>query len=168
MTDRAQYGTIGVAGVEAMEASTARSFPRHTHEHFSQMESETRLLSLVGRLVMKPRPRNVTTTFRASQLARARRLIDDSPAAPLSLSDLAAAARLSRFQLIRGFAREVGLTPHAYVVQRRLDMAKRMLKAGRSIAETAFEAGFSDQSRLTRAFVRQFGTTPSRYREQAR
>ena len=97
-------------------------------------------------------------------VGRAKQRIDDDPATAISLAELAAFAGVSRFQLLRGFAREFGLTPHAYVMQERVRLARRRLRAGQSIAEAALDAGFADQSHMTRAFVRQLGVTPGRYR----
>jgi len=96
-------------------------------------------------------------------IARARALIEADPARPLSLAELAQAAELGRFQLLRGFARATGLTPHAYLVQRRLDLARRLIAAGTPLAETSAAAGFADQSHLTRAFARRYGLTPGAY-----
>jgi AraC-like DNA-binding protein len=96
-------------------------------------------------------------------IRRSRRRIDDDPAAPITLADLAEEAGLSRFQLLRGFARELGLTPHAYIVQRRIARARELIRAGRALADVAIAAGFCDQSHLTRCFVRQYGVTPRRY-----
>jgi len=70
---------------------------------------------------------------------------------------------VSRFQLLRGFSREIGITPHAYLVQRRVLRAKQFLADGQTPAEAATRAGFADQSHMTRAFVRQLGITPARY-----
>ena len=83
---------------------------------------------------------------------------------PTTLAELAALSGVSRFQLLRGFAREVGATPHAYVVQRRVLLARRLVAQRRSLAEAAAGAGFADQSHMTRAFVPEFGITPARYR----
>jgi AraC-like DNA-binding protein len=90
--------------------------------------------------------------------------LDAAPESPTSLAELATLSGVSRFQLLRGFAREVGTTPHAYLVQLRIRLARRLLAAGESPAEAAIAAGFADQSHLTRAFVRQLGVTPARYR----
>jgi AraC-like DNA-binding protein len=79
------------------------------------------------------------------------------------LAELAELSGVSRFQLLRGFACEVGATPHAYLVQRRVGLARQLLAAGQSIVDAAINAGFADQSHMTRAFVRQFGVTPGRY-----
>jgi len=100
----------------------------------------------------------------APPVAKALRRLDDAPEAPVSLAELATLAGVSRFQLLRGFARDIGVTPHAYLMQRRVRLARRLLANGYAPAEAAIEAGFADQSHLTRAFVRQFGVTPGRYR----
>jgi AraC-like DNA-binding protein len=81
----------------------------------------------------------------------------------LRLEELAAAADLTVFQLIRLFKRVSGLTPHAYLVQLRLDDARKGLRSGQSIAEAAAAAGFCDQSALTRHFWRSYGITPRQY-----
>jgi AraC-like DNA-binding protein len=105
---------------------------------------------------------------RSPPVNRAIRRLEEAPEKAASLADLAALSGVSRFQLLRGFFREAGATPHAYLVQLRVRLARRHLAAGASPAETAALAGFADQSHLTRAFVRQFGVTPSRYRAAIR
>lgn len=64
---------------------------------------------------------------------------------------------------IRAFARQVGLTPHAYKVNHRLNEGRQMLRAGASIAEVANTTGFSDQSHFGRAFLAHFGATPGHF-----
>lgn len=133
------------------------------------MACETAILSLVARLIgahstSGPRSdRGPTACIR-----RARNRIDDDPLAALTLVELAREVGLSRYQLIRGFARELGLTPHAYILQQRIALARRLIRAGCALAEVAVLTGFCDQSHLTRCFVRQFGVTPSRYASNAR
>ena len=94
----------------------------------------------------------------AIRLARTR--IDDDPAATISLLDLARDTGLSRFQVLRGFARVTGLTPHAYQVQRRVALARRLIAQGQPLAEVAAACGFADQSHMTRQFVRKYGVSP--------
>ena len=97
-------------------------------------------------------------------VAKAIERLNSAPAAQVSLCELAALSGVSHFQLLRGFAREVGITPHAYLVQRRVSLARRLLAEGETLVEVAALAGFADQSHMTRAFVRQLGITPGRYR----
>ncbi len=96
-------------------------------------------------------------------IARAQSLIDDDPAAAITLADLAEVADLSRFQVVRGFAKSFGLTPHAYLVQRRIDMVRRLIARGMPLAEAAAEGGFADQSHMTRIFARKYGLSPGAY-----
>jgi AraC-like DNA-binding protein len=97
-------------------------------------------------------------------VSKALQRLDDAPEMTTSLAELAALSGVSRFQLLRGFVREVGATPHAYLIQRRVGLVRELLAAGQSPAQAALRAGFADQSHMTRAFVRQFGITPGRYR----
>ena len=96
-------------------------------------------------------------------IGRARALLDEDPAAPVTLADLAAASGLSRYQVIRGFRAGLGLTPHAYLVQRRIDLARRHIAQGMGLAEASVAAGFADQSHMTRIFTAKYGLTPRAY-----
>jgi AraC-like DNA-binding protein len=101
---------------------------------------------------------------RSPCVAKAIQRLDSAPDKSVSLAELAALSGVSRFQLLRGFAHEIGITPHAYQVQRRVLLARRFLADGQTPAQAATGAGFADQSHMTRAFVRQLGITPGRYR----
>ncbi|MDX2205542.1 MAG: AraC family transcriptional regulator [Hyphomicrobiaceae bacterium] len=89
-----------------------------------------------------------------------------APARPLSLAELADLAGLGRTQLIRAFARSVGTTPYADLLQCRVKLARRLLARGTAAA--AIQAGFADQSHMGRAFVRQLGHTPGRLGKRRR
>lgn len=113
-----------------------------------------------------PRGARVSSPMREgvpSSLRHAIALIDDDPAAARSLTDLAAAGDLSRYQLLRAFTRATGLTPHAYQMQRRLLLARRLIRQGMALADAAALGGFADQSHMTRLFVRAYGVSPRRY-----
>jgi AraC-like DNA-binding protein len=96
-------------------------------------------------------------------LDRVRERIDDDPAAQHDLAELASLVGLSRFQTLRGFARMTGLTPHSYLVQRRLETARRLIEAGAGLADASAGAGFADQSHMHRHFVARYGFTPGAY-----
>lgn len=99
----------------------------------------------------------------ARALSRVRERIDDMPAMAHPLSELAALSGMSRYQTVRGLARLTGLTPHAYVVQRRLELARRLIREGGTLADVAIDAGFADQSHMHRAFAARYGFTPGTY-----
>ena len=125
---------------------------------------EESLLSCLMTVAHRHRVNRPARDAASPAVAAAIRHLDRSPESPATLTALAAIAGVSRFQLLRGFAREVGVTPHAYVLQKRVGLARRLLAAGRTPGDAALLAGFSDQSHMTRAFVRFFGVTPGRYR----
>jgi AraC-like DNA-binding protein len=127
------------------------------------MVCETAILQLVAHLGSHSTARTGRCAEPTACIRRARDRIDADPAAPLTLTELAREADLSRYQLLRAFARELGLTPHAYILQRRIALARQLIRGGRALAEVAMAAGFYDQSHLHRCFVRQFGVTPRQY-----
>jgi AraC-like DNA-binding protein len=95
-----------------------------------------------------------------SHIAAAKDLIDSDPTQAVTLADLARASGLSRFQVLRGFARSTGFTPHAYLMQRRIAIARGLIARGMRLSEAAIASGFADQSHMTRRFVRTYGVTP--------
>jgi AraC-like DNA-binding protein len=127
-----------------------------------QVACETALLRLATRMAVNATVRSQVSVATAS-IRQAKSRIDDDPAAPLTLTDLATEAGVSRYQLLRGFARELGLTPHAYLLQRRIALARQLIRAGVPLADAALGAGFYDQSHLSRCFQRQFGVAPGCY-----
>lgn len=148
----------------ALSALFARLFARVTDASTDSLAAEEALLHTLVHLLRRHGTRRRRDAAPPPAVAAALRRLDAAPERPATLAELAALSGVSRFQLLRGFARAVGTTPHAYLVQRRVRLARRLLAAGHVPAEAALRAGFADQSHLTRAFVRQFGTTPARYR----
>lgn len=99
---------------------------------------------------------------RAVRLAR--EYLADNYASKIGLDELADVVGLSRYHLLRQFKRALGLPPHAWQIQRRVQRAQRLLAAGEPIVETALATGFTDQSHFTRVFKQMVGATPSQYR----
>ncbi|WCE32329.1 AraC family transcriptional regulator [Vibrio sp. SCSIO 43137] len=82
----------------------------------------------------------------------------------MTLAQLADITGLSRYQLLRRFEKNVGLTPHNWLTQLRLEYAcRRMRCSDDNIASIASEVGFYDQSHFNRAFKNAYGVAPSRY-----
>lgn len=98
------------------------------------------------------------------RLARAAEFIDGNYTRTLKLEEICAAANLSPSYLIRAFREQYGMTPHAYVVNRRIEFSRAQLRNGHAIADVAAEAGFADQAHLQRAFRQFVAATPGQYR----
>lgn len=82
----------------------------------------------------------------------------------LKLIELAALVQVSPYHFLRLFKQSMGLTPHQYILQRRIEKAKFLLQYSElGIAEIALRVGFCDQSHLTRYFKRIVGITPKQF-----
>ena len=105
-------------------------------------------------------PRRGPEPHLAGQL---RELLDECLAEPVTLG--AAAAQLGRSvpHLVRSFTREFGVSPHAYLIGRRVDAARRALLQGARPADVAADLGFYDQAHFTRHFKRHVAVTPARF-----
>ena len=136
--------------------TTATRYPGHSDAPLQVEECLLQILASLLRPAGSSRPA-------AASIATARAMMDDDPTTAWSLAQLAHEAGMSRYQLVRQFAQATGLTPHAYLVQRRLHHARRLMSAGVPLAEVATASGFADQSHLTRLFARSFGATPHAY-----
>ena len=98
------------------------------------------------------------------KLERAAEYIRDNCTHQLKPEDICAAAQLSPSYLIRAFKQHFGMTPHAFLVNRRIQYAQDQLRSGKLIADVALEAGFADQAHFQRAFKQHLAATPGQYR----
>lgn len=132
------------------------------------LEKETRLHWLLAHWI--DRHSHQSGSLRApgkehDAVIRARNYIRDCLGDDMSLDDVARAANLSPFHLVRVFEKNTGVTPHAYLIQERVRAARERLPLPARLADIAAELGFSDQAHLTRLFKRQYGVTPGAYRK---
>ncbi|TWO69440.1 AraC family transcriptional regulator [Caenimonas sedimenti] len=119
---------------------------------------------LLGRHAAPPR----APASAAANLERARQRLGDDLAHAPALSELAQIAGLSRYQLLRRFAAAYGVTPHAWLLQRRAERARALIANGSSVTQAAGATGFADQSHMTRIFTRHFGFTPGAWQRARR
>jgi AraC-like DNA-binding protein len=136
----------------------------------TRLEGDQRLAEWLLALLQR------SSTVRASPSAltprddRALRLacdyLGDHPARNVGLDELAAAAGIGKFRLIRLFRERIGLPPHALQLAHRIRDARRLLEQGQSIADVAAGTGFTDQSHLHRHFHRSLGLTPAAYQRR--
>ena len=114
---------------------------------------------------------SVSLGSQASEMTSLRELqiwIAEHLQAKLSIEDLADRMSMSVRNCERVFAREVGTTPSQYVLQMRVEAARRQLeRTDKGIKQVASAAGFSSVDVMRRAFLRLLGITPRRYREIA-
>lgn len=113
-----------------------------------------RLLGSATALDDKPAPR----------IEQAADYIDTHFSQAIRLDDICQAVHLSPSYLIRAFEQRYHMTPHAYLLNRRIQQAHRQLREGRLIADVACDTGFADQAHLQREFKKHLAATPGQYR----
>jgi len=118
---------------------------------FSSMQQE------LGRSVALRKPANV-------RVERAAEYIDEHFLRTIRLQDICAAASLSEAYLIRAFEQRYHMTPHAYLINRRIQHAQTQLREGALIADIAQQTGFADQAHFQRVFKKHLAATPGQYK----
>jgi len=108
------------------------------------------------------------TTRSAATIERVLEHIDQHLGQPLTLSDLAQVAGLSMWRFATVFRQQVGTAPHRYICRLRVQRAQALMLDGISAATAASEAGFYDQSHLSRHFKTVCGMTPGQYLSTSR
>ena len=96
-----------------------------------------------------------------SQIANILQYINHNLKADLSVEALAAKYYVSKYHLMRKFKEETGYTLHNYIVNKRLLMARTLISEGMPVLKAAQESGFAEYSTFSRAYRRQFKTSPS-------
>jgi AraC family transcriptional regulator, activator of mtrCDE len=163
IADRAE----GRGAIAMLRAEVARAEPGATTLAVTLM-SLCIVVGLRVGLAAAEREGGVDASDRRPALERAIAAVRARPADPHSIDTLAAAAGMSRSTLLRHFRTVLRTTPAAFILRARLIEAASLLRNGRlAIKEVAALTGFADRSHFSRAFSRQFGAEPSRYRAQA-
>ena len=136
-----------------------------SNESISTLERESRFLTAIALLISRhSQPnRNSEKIIDRPAIERLKSYLQVHYSDNISLSDLSRVANLSSYHLCRTFKEVVGLPPHRYQTQLRINSAKKLLLAGKSISYTATEVGFFDQSHFHRHFKRTVGVAPKKY-----
>lgn len=131
----------------------------------STLEHESRYLQALARLLIRHVHLSTNPVRREkAEIRRLRQYIEEYYAEDIKLADLAQLVNWNAYYLLRVFRSEVGLPPHAYLENVRIRQAQALLKRGCSLAQVAYETGFSSQSHFTTTFKRVLSVTPGQYR----
>lgn len=132
----------------------------------NQLERETLYTSTMIELIIRHSQKTSALSKLCNEpqvVKRMREYLDANFADNISMQTLAGSLKFSPFYLARLFNKTVGLPPHAYQVQRRIQKAKQLIQHNVKLSDVAVDCGFSDQSHLTRHFKRSLGITPGAY-----
>ena len=112
--------------------------------------------------------RGVSKGLAPWRLKRTIAYIEEMVGEHITLDDLAEHAGLSRMHFAAQFKRATGLSPHAFLQEKRLELAKTLLAEGElPLVQIAFAVGFGSQAHFTAVFHKAVGTTPGRWRQQS-
>lgn len=132
-------------------------------ESYEMLEEDDALydLALTLAAVGGQRFRRRAFDYRAAETAR--EYIHSAFNQNISLEQLAAVSGRDRWSLSRDFRALFGTSPYRYVTMRRLEYCRRMMLTDNSLANIALEAGFADQSHMTRQFISSYGVSPGHW-----
>jgi AraC family transcriptional regulator len=119
---------------------------------------------LNGHYAVRKLPGRAQQKFSAQTIDKLTSYIQQNLANDLSIVELAGIVHLSPFHFSRIFKASLNMTPHRFIVERRLLTAKRLLESRLSIDEIAYTTGFASQGHLSTAFRRRFGVSPTQAR----
>jgi AraC-like DNA-binding protein len=131
-----------------------------------RLVGDTLLLDALSELIKcfaNRKPPVESAGLEPAAVRRAREYMLDHLSDNIRLDHLAVVCGLSPFHLLRVFRNHIGLAPHEFLLNARIERAKSLLNRGQTLAQTAYELGFSDQSHFTRHFKRIVGVTPGRF-----
>jgi AraC-like DNA-binding protein len=137
-------------------------------EGHDPIAAEGALLECLRRLLLnhadrRGTPEPIEVTGARVRFGTCVELIERRITEKISLRHLAAAAGVTRFQVIRDFKAVAGPTPSAFIRDRRLRLAISLIRQGARLTDAAHRAGFADQSHLSRTFRRTHGITPGAF-----
>ncbi|MHA2938820.1 AraC family transcriptional regulator [Vibrio sp. RC27] len=137
-------------------------------EQTSKLEEEASIFQIAQSLVRLNGSLSAPILERRKDklLLRAKEYIAANLNNDISIDDIANVASMSKFHFIRLFRSQFGITPHQYVLNCRINLAKKALDSGLSSVEVAQLCGFADSSHLNRRFKSYFGMTPKQYQLQ--
>lgn len=175
-------GEMGALDAVVISRLPAEIAPQRIHERLTRLneclfssapdeDKEAALLVFVGDVFGEVRARTGGADDRrnarteSASLRKVQAMIAERCAEPLSLEVLAREAGMSRYHFVRAFSRAVGMTPHAWQIDQRIQRARGLLEQGLSLADAALQLGFADQSHFQRAFKQRVAATPGEYRQ---
>ncbi len=131
------------------------------HKAIEQLDTESWILRTLHSLFLFFQ---ITPIHQKTMFGDLRELLEIHPEEQYRIEDMAELTFTSKYNLIRSFKKEVGLTPHQFQIQNRVRKAQKLLKESKTIAEVALATGFCDQSHFIRCFEKIVGVSPTDYK----
>lgn len=128
------------------------------------LENESKMISYISLLMKVTDNKEYSKGMKTEKIRLIRDYIDENYLTNIMISDLSRISKMSKYSLIRQFENSLGLTPHQYITNLRVNYAKNLLKGNKNLSEIAVESAFYDQSHFIKCFKEYTGVTPKKYR----
>ena len=131
------------------------------------LEIESAAILFFGNLMYTSfdmKPLKLSPTASQTELEKIKHYMDQNFSDQVQLDDLARISGMTKFSLLRRFKTHYKLSPHAYIINKRINYAKQLLLEGKTVAHTAVTCGFFDQSHFVKAFRQYVGIAPIDYK----
>jgi AraC-like DNA-binding protein len=99
-------------------------------------------------------------------LIKAKKFIDENFCENIDLETISDFSFLSKFHFIRLFKKCYGRTPHQYLTEKRIQLAKQLLQSNHSVAETCYQVGFDSTTSFAAVFKKNTGSSPSAFQKK--
>lgn len=133
----------------------------------STIDFECELIDSISELLLQ----NANTTLQKNlsshdkMIKKAKEFINDNLSLDLHLQDISDELDISKYHFLRLFKEKNFISPHSYLMLKRVEKAKNLIRKGETLINTAYMCGFNDQSHLNRRFKTITGLTPGQYKK---
>lgn len=152
---------------EYLAANLIRLIAQNENNLSSKLDFECQMVSTLNTLFLSNSKAKLQLSLSShdKMIEKAKEFINDNISNDLSLDDISNELDISKYHFLRLFKQKTFLSPHSYLMLKRIEKAKDSLQKGESLVNTAYMCGFNDQSHLNRRFKSQVGITPGEYRK---
>lgn len=131
-------------------------------------ENESKMIYYISMLIGLKNTDNkeYSETVKNDKIKMIKDFMEENYLNNIMLNDLSKTSKMSKYYLIKQFESNLGLSPHKFITNLRVNHAKNLLKGNKSLTEIALESAFYDQSHFIKCFKEYTGVTPKQYRMQ--
>lgn len=136
-------------------------------KYINILDWECETLDVINKILLNTTKSTIQKDIATSNplIYLAKEYINDNFHQNFSLDDIAKELNISKYHFLRLFKEQTHLSPHTYLMARRVEKAKDYLRKGETLISTAYKCGFNDQSHLNRKFKALTGITPGTYQK---
>lgn len=160
------YFSSGIFQNEQLALRLINIINQNETNQSSKIDFECEIINTLGTLFFHNSKAKEQVNFLAhdKMINRAKEFISDNLHLDIALSDISDELDISKYHFLRLFKQKTHLSPHNYLMLKRIEKAKSFLQKGESLINTAYSCGFNDQSHLNRRFKSLVGVTPGTYK----